>query len=99
MALSGLQDSPVGLRECQIVALEGAAVELDPALIDHPAPVAGRLPQAAREKGRQVDGIFGDGNVVDLVRSLVFAHDASEVLLPSTRALFAVPAPDDSTRE
>ena len=39
------------------------------------------------------------GGFLDLLGSLMLAHDAREVLLPVAGALVAVPAPDDPTSE
>src|SRR5690348_4255558 len=94
-----LENGPVRLREPEIVALDRPAVELDPTLVDHPPPVARRLPQPPCEEGREMDRVFRHLHLLDFVGRLVLAHDASEVLFAAACAVLAVPPAGDAACE
>src|SRR3954470_20756741 len=99
MAPPGLEDASLGLRELEIVTVDRPAVDLDAALVDHPAPVAGGVAQLLGQECRQVDLGLRHAHPGDVRGRLVLTHDAREVLLSAPRALVSVPARDDAARE
>src|SRR6476619_3359445 len=99
MALPRLEDRAGGVGEVEIVALDRLSAELDPALVDHAAPVARRFAQLLRQERRQVDLRLGHAYLGDVVGRLVLADHPREVLLTSPRPLLPMPARDDPPSE
>src|SRR5207253_3787197 len=81
--LPGLDEGPLELGPRHVDLAEGLAVDLDPTLADQAPRLARRAqPEVLDEQGRQMDGIaFGQRRLGHLLRRLVFADDAGEVLL------------------
>src|SRR5436190_23915046 len=99
MAFPGLEDSPLGLGDGEIVALARLPVDFHSALVDHPAPVARRFAQLLGQESGQMNLTLRNPDLPHVVRRLVLPHDPGEVLLPAPRALLPVPARDDAARE
>src|SRR5690349_3592270 len=99
MSLPGLEDAALPLAELEIVAVDGPAVDLDAALVDHPAPVARRVAELFGEERGQVDPSFRHIHLGHIGGRLVLPHDPREVLLPTPRAVVPVPARNDPAGE
>src|SRR6266566_4314521 len=83
LALAGLnQRSSEPLRR-QLQVVDGLAVDLDPSLFDHAAPVAVRLAELRLQQPRQINVSAVDAHLGDvgLVRRPALADDAREVVL------------------
>src|SRR3954466_543983 len=100
-ALPRLDDCAVEPGRLDLVAGDGLALELHPALVDLAAPVRARLAEHLLERSRQVDRAVCRGNrrFRHLVGSLVTADYTGKVLLPRPRTVRPVPARGDPPRE
>src|SRR6185503_997671 len=92
------RSSERGAREVEVV--DNGALELDPALGDHPPRVARREAEARRDQGRQVHRVaVRQRERGHLLGRAALPDDAREVRLGGCGRLLPVGTPDDEPRE